>query len=185
MYSELWICKFKPRSLYHISKVESEPYLTKSFYWKRRPKSFYYQVIFSLFVLIRRKCAATKKINTFTVMMIQKYFGNRLKIFRENIDWELKQYTRVYYTKFMIHSVSISLPLVSFLLPALQFLQLKSSSSLMSLGFNPIQKRCSQSWHLSHWTQGTCTPNRKSDWTVYFSPQFFLPASLLVSYTWD
>ena len=45
------------------------------------------------------------------------------------------------------HSVSMSLPLplVSFRLPALQFLQLKSSSSLMSLGFKPIQKRWSQS----------------------------------------
>ena len=33
----------------------------------------------------------------------------------------------------------------SFLAPVLQFLQLKSSSSLMSWGFNPIQKRWNQS----------------------------------------
>merc|ERR1719342_910394 len=67
--------------------------------------------------------------------------------------------------KFFHHSVSISLALVSlflifvsFFLTTLHKLQLKSSSSLMSWGLRPMQKRWYQSSHLSHCTQWTCFP---------------------------
>jgi len=86
-YSVLWLWKFKSRSQYHISlnrKPTQSLIYTESFYRKKDLKVFLSSYIF-IICFNQKKMCRQQKINTL-VMMIQKYFGNGLKIFRENIE---------------------------------------------------------------------------------------------------